>query len=59
MNPNDTQNTQLAPVQETEKEVNLFPILRSILLIVAVIFSIGIILYLLYLNGKSVYENGV
>jgi hypothetical protein len=49
----------VTPEAEGETEVNIYPILRSVFLILAVVTFIAIILFLLYLNGKSVYESGV
>lgn len=44
---------------EEPKEVNIYPAVRTIVLILIVVLCLGAILFLLYLNGKSVYESGV
>lgn len=46
-------------VKATDNEINIYPILRTFFLGLCVFTCIAIILFLMYLNGKSVYENGV
>ena len=46
-------------VSSVSEEVNVYPLMRNILLVVSVLFAISIILLLIYQNGKSIYENGI
>ena len=46
-------------VEHVEEEQKVHPWARHILLIVLAILSIVIILSLIYLNGKSIYQYGV
>jgi hypothetical protein len=41
------------------EEVNIYPFLRSLFLGLFLILSIIAILFLLYVNGKSIYESGI
>jgi hypothetical protein len=38
---------------------NLYPVVRHILLIICILFSITLILLLMHQNGKSIYDNGL
>lgn len=51
-----TSETSVLP---EEKEINIYPMLRSVFLVFCVIIFILAILILLYINGKQVYENGI
>jgi hypothetical protein len=48
-------------VQETtvEEEINLYPTLRSTILNLCIVLTTLIILFLLYQNGKSIYDKGL
>ena len=41
------------------EEVNIYPTLRTTLLVLCVLFAIGLVLFLIYQNGKSIYANGL
>ncbi len=41
------------------KETNIYPLLRTILLILAVLFTLAAVLFLFYQNGKSIYDHGL
>lgn len=45
------------PDLHTEK--NLYPTVRRIFLNVAILFALSVILFLIYQNGKSIYEHGI
>lgn len=49
--------------QETTGNVptrrNIYPFVRHIFIISLVLFTLSILLFLIYHNGKSIYENGL
>ena len=54
------------PTQPLEQEVvehhhtrNLYPVVRHIFLVTAVLCALSIIVFLMYQNGKSIYDNGL
>jgi Na+/H+ antiporter NhaC len=59
------QQASVAPVStetnvDTEKnEVNIYPTIRHLVLIICALLTIAIILFLFYQNGKSIYDNGL
>ncbi len=38
---------------------NLYPLVRHVLLIICILFSLTLILLLMHQNGKSIYDNGI
>jgi hypothetical protein len=38
---------------------NLYPLVRHILLVICVLFSVALIILLIHQNGKSIYDNGI
>lgn len=42
-----------------KKETNLYPIFRYIFLIACAILTLALVLFLIYLNGKSLYDHGI
>ncbi len=47
---------ETSPVHHTK---NLYPIVRHVLLVICILFSITLILLLMHQNGKSIYDNGL
>lgn len=61
---NQQENTQIQEkniVEENEYkgEINLYPILRTIFIILCIILVVGLVAFLIYQNGKSIYDNGL
>lgn len=50
-------NTPTVPVIHHTK--NLYPLVRHVLLIICILFSLALILLLIHQNGKSIYDNGI
>lgn len=49
-------STEVVP---EEKTINLYPLIRHMFLIVCILLTITIILFLIYQNGKSLYDKGL
>lgn len=45
--------------ENNEKRVNLYPIFLRSFLIFCIIFFLLVIVFLLYQNGKSIYDHGI
>lgn len=56
-NENAVLSTNKPPIIHHTK--NLYPVVRHILLVVFVLFSIALIVLLMHQNGKSIYDNGI
>lgn len=41
------------------EETNLYPILRTIFIVILIIIVICIAIFLIYINGKSIYDHGI
>ncbi|MFA5132197.1 MAG: hypothetical protein WC444_02605 [Candidatus Paceibacterota bacterium] len=56
-----TPSLSRAPVQEiaVTKEVNIYPVMRTILLVVFLVLVVCVALFVIYHNGKSIYERGI
>ena len=64
MEQTELKQPSVAPSPEMEKnayhvETNIYPALRRTFLIVCVLLTILIALFLIYQNGKSIYESGI
>lgn len=61
MESTSTQNTQIPPQEKNTYyvEKNIYPTLRRIFLIICVLITVGSALFLIYQNGKSIYESGI
>lgn len=55
-NTSQKENTSNVTIHHTK---NLYPVVRHILLVICVLFSITLILLLMHQNGKSIYDNGI
>jgi hypothetical protein len=42
-----------------DKKINIYPYVRTSILTLCVLLGIGIILFLMYINGKILYENSI
>lgn len=61
-NNQQTPATPVSPqpsIEVEQKEINAYPIIRHLLLIICVLLVVAIILFLFYQNGKSIYDNGL
>lgn len=47
------------PVHEEHLKKNVYPIARHVLLVTLVVLGLSIIVFLMYHNGKSIYDNGL
>ena len=45
--------------QETPSGFNLYAFMRRLFFVGVIVVSIIVIFYLLYQNGKSIYDNGI
>ncbi len=43
----------------SDGDVNIYPKLRHLILILCVLLTITIVVFLIYQNGKSIYANGI
>ena len=65
MEPVLQQQESLSQTEETttnstdSSEVNIYPIIRHIFLTLCILLTISIILFLIYQNGKSIYDKGI
>ncbi len=57
--PVNTSTPAQAETQTTHEEINLYPTLRTLFLVMCVLFTIAVVLFLIYQNGKSIYETGI
>ena len=59
--PNDTTTSEVLRGESASShhKKNLYPVVRHIFLIVCILASLAIIVFLLYQNGKSIYDNGI
>jgi hypothetical protein len=56
----ETKEVAIPPTEEvTNKELNVYPILRHVFLIFCILLTVLIVFFLMYQNGKSIYENGI
>jgi hypothetical protein len=55
------QENTAVPVESINDEnaINIYPIIRHMFLIVCVLLTVSIILFLLYQNGRSLYDKGI
>jgi ABC-type phosphate transport system permease subunit len=44
---------------EEKAAPNIYPALRHLFLIICILLTLAIIVFLIYQNGKSIYENGI
>ena len=42
-----------------EDEINVYPTIRHVFLILCILLTIAIIVFLFYQNGSSIYDNGI
>ena len=56
---NQTPQPSQEGVVDQHKKKNLYPIVRHIFLVTAVLCALSIIIFLMYQNGKSIYDNGL
>lgn len=40
-------------------EINLYPMFRHLFLTICILFTLAIIAFLIYQNGKNIYDNGI
>lgn len=45
--------------QDENTVVNIYPIIRHIFLTICILLTVIIILFLVYQNGKSIYDKGI
>jgi hypothetical protein len=58
----DTQTKEIPPTSpenEVDKDINVYPVLRHVFLIFCILLTVLIVFFLMYQNGKSIYENGL
>lgn len=51
--------SELAIKQEESTAINIYPIVRHLFLTICILLAIAIILFLMYQNGKSIYDKGI
>lgn len=55
-----TDNTNSINEKQDEKNVvNIYPLIRHLFLAMCILFTVAIILFLVYQNGKSIYDKGI
>ena len=54
----ETTNTPESTQEETSS-VNVYPMIRHLFLTLCILLTISIILFLIYQNGKSIYDKGL
>lgn len=50
---------ETAMSQEDTNETNLYPVIRHVFLTLCILLTVSIILFLIYQNGKSIYDKGI
>lgn len=55
----NTETPSVSEAKETVTEVNIYPIIRHLFLFLCVLIAVSIILFLMYQNGKSIYDKGL
>lgn len=51
--------SEMVDIQDDNAEINLYPVVRHIFLTICILLAISIILFLIYQNGKSIYDKGI
>ncbi len=64
MNEDLNQNNTLSQIKNGEEnpyyeEKNIYPYLRKSILVICVLIAVGVLIFLIYQNGKSIYVNGL
>jgi hypothetical protein len=57
--PTDAPHAEKVRADTKHEEINLYPTLRTLFLVACVIITIAVALFLIYQNGKSIYETGI
>jgi hypothetical protein len=52
-------SNSLYPSSNPSPSVNIYPALRKLFFIFIIIFFLGLALFLIYQNGKSIYDHGI
>ena len=50
---------ETATVEVATEEVNIYPMIRHLILIFCILFAVGIAVFLFYQNGKIIYDKGL
>lgn len=60
-NRNELETQQLETTVDVEEieEVNLYPMFRHLFLTICILCTIVIIAFLIYQNGRNIYDNGI
>lgn len=45
--------------QDENTAINIYPLIRHLFLAMCILFTVAIILFLIYQNGKSIYDKGI
>ncbi len=53
----NSEQTGVSDTKTTKK--NVYPFVRRILIISLVLFTLSVLIFLIYQNGESLYENGI
>lgn len=55
-----TDNTDsAAKIQDENTTINVYPLIRHLFLTMCILLTVAIILFLIYQNGKSIYDKGI
>jgi hypothetical protein len=57
--PSEGQDNNASEVAVVHHKKNIYPTVRHMILVVAVLLTICIIAFLIHQNGKSIYDNGL
>jgi hypothetical protein len=52
-------STILVSEQPTHRKRNVYPSVRHTFLIISILCALSIIIFLMYQNGKIIYDNGI
>jgi hypothetical protein len=58
-NIQETEENTSTELNKPDKDINLYPTIRTVTIAVLVIVFIFLVLFLIYQNGKSIYVNGI
>jgi hypothetical protein len=56
---NTVKMEEIVETEEDSTTVNLYPVIRHAFLTLCILLAVAIILFLIYQNGKSIYDKGI
>ncbi len=57
--PEEVLEINTEDVSDNENGLNIYPVIRHLFLTVCILLAISIIIFLMYQNGKSIYDKGI